>query len=49
MLKTIGTQARGRIEHLLGTRVHLSLWVQVKPGWTESESALAELGYEDRT
>lgn len=47
MLKAIGTQARARIEELLDVRVHLSLWVQVSPGWTESPQALAELGYED--
>jgi GTPase len=46
MLKTIGTQARERIEQLLGAHVQLSLWVQVNPGWTESRQALAELGYE---
>ncbi len=47
MLKAIGTQARARIEELLESRVQLSLWVQVSPGWTESGSALADFGYED--
>jgi GTP-binding protein Era len=44
-LKAIGTAARGRIEEMLEKKVHLTLWVRVTPNWTESESALAELGY----
>jgi GTP-binding protein Era len=45
MLKAIGTAARGRIEDLVGRTVHLRLFVRVTPGWTDSERALAELGY----
>jgi len=45
-LKAIGTAARVRIEKMLLKKVHLSLWVRVTPGWTESDSALRELGYE---
>jgi GTP-binding protein Era len=44
-LKTVGTAARARIEAMLGKKVHLALWVRVTPGWTESDEALAELGY----
>jgi GTP-binding protein Era len=44
-LKAIGTAARARIEELLEKRVYLTLWVRVTPGWTESASAIAELGY----
>jgi GTP-binding protein Era len=44
-LKAIGTAARGRIEALLEKKVHLTLFVRVTEGWTESESALADLGY----
>jgi GTPase len=43
-LKSVGTLARGRIEELLEKKVHLTLWVRVTAGWTESESALADLG-----
>jgi GTP-binding protein Era len=44
-LKAIGTAARGRIEEMLEKKVHLTLWVRVTPNWTESESAIADLGY----
>ena len=46
-LKSIGIEARARIEELLEKKVHLSLWVQVTPDWTNSDSSLAELGYVD--
>jgi GTPase len=45
LLKAIGTDARKRIEALLGRKAHLSLWVRVEPRWYESDSRLVELGY----
>jgi GTPase len=45
LLKAIGTDARKRIEALLGRKVHLSLWVRVEPRWYESDARLLELGY----
>jgi GTP-binding protein Era len=45
MLKRIGTNARLRIEELVGGRVTLKLWVRVTPGWRESARQLDELGY----
>jgi GTP-binding protein Era len=45
LLKAIGTQARFRVEKLLGQRVHLSLWVRVEPRWYESAAHMVELGY----
>jgi GTP-binding protein Era len=45
-LVAIGTAARERIERMLSKKVHLSLWVRVTPAWTESDSALRQLGYE---
>ena len=45
MLKEIGIAARKRIEHLVGHRVHLKLWVRVTPGWYRSDSGLKEMGY----
>jgi GTP-binding protein Era len=45
MLKRIGTNARLRIEELMGRRVTLKLWVRVTPGWRESIAQLDELGY----
>lgn len=45
-LKEVGTSARLQIERLLGTRVHLDLWVKVKKDWRNKPGALRELGYE---
>lgn len=33
MIKEIGTEARKDIEELIGTRVHLELWVKVREDW----------------
>jgi GTP-binding protein Era len=44
-LKAIGTDARARVEALLGEQVHLQLWVRVTPGWYESDARLREMGY----
>jgi GTP-binding protein Era len=46
-LKSIGTEARARIEELLERKVHLSLWVRVTADWTNSDRSLAQLGYVD--
>lgn len=45
MLKTIGTDARGSIQRLLGANVYLSLQVKVEPRWTERSDRLSSLGY----
>jgi GTP-binding protein Era len=45
MLKKIGKQAREELEHLLGKKVHLELWVKVKPKWKEDLRLLRTLGY----
>jgi GTP-binding protein Era len=44
-LKRIGTEARHAMQELFGSRVHLELWVKVKGGWADSETALRQLGY----
>lgn len=44
-LKKIGTKARMDLERLLGSRLHLKLWVKVKAGWSNDERALKSLGY----
>lgn len=44
-LKSIGTKARKDLELLTGRKVFLKLWVKVKSGWSDSESALRSLGY----
>ncbi|HIJ60592.1 MAG TPA: GTPase Era [Nitrospirae bacterium] len=45
MLKKIGIEARIEIEHLLGDRVFLELWVKVRKAWREDEKLLQSLGY----
>jgi GTP-binding protein Era len=46
LLKEIGTQARARVEALLGTQVVLRTFVRVTPGWYEKDSGLKDMGYE---
>jgi GTP-binding protein Era len=43
-LKQIGTRARQEIEHLLGHRCHLELFVKVEENWRDRASLLEELG-----
>jgi GTPase len=45
LLKSVGIDARRKIEALLGRKVHLALWVKVVPGWADSDARLVELGY----
>lgn len=45
MLKKIGQEARKDIEHLLGSKVFLELWVKVKKDWRNKQSQLYELGF----
>ena len=45
MLKRIGTDARLRIEELVGQKVNLKLWVRIDPAWRQSARGLEELGY----
>lgn len=46
MIKKIGTGARRDIETLLGSRVHLDLWVKIKDNWRDSEFLLRNYGYD---
>ena len=43
-LKEIGTRARQDIEHLIGHRIYLELFVKVEENWRNSERTLNELG-----
>jgi GTP-binding protein Era len=43
-LKEIGTRARHEIEHLLGHRVHLELFVKVEEDWRNRDGLLDEMG-----
>jgi len=44
-LKQIGSQARMRLEELLGGPIYLSLWVKVQTGWSENPQLLKQFGY----
>ncbi len=46
MIKKIGTGARRDIEALLGSRVHLDLWVKIKDNWRDSDFLLRNYGYD---
>jgi GTP-binding protein Era len=46
-LKQVGREARLELEELLEIRIHLQLWVKVKPGWTEDRRFLANLEPEE--
>jgi GTP-binding protein Era len=43
-LKDIGTRARHDIEHLIGHRCHLELFVKVEAGWRDKTNLLDSLG-----
>ncbi len=45
MLKKIGTQARKRMEHMLGCPVYLELLVKVREDWRNRKGILADLGF----
>ena len=46
MLKQIGTRARMDIAALLGSPIHLQLWVKVKKDWRDSDFLLKNFGYD---
>jgi GTP-binding protein Era len=45
MLKKIGTSARLQMEHMLGTKVFLELYVKAEPGWRDSRRFVEELDW----
>lgn len=45
MIRRIGTRARPSIEQLVGTRVHLELFVKVDPKWLSNRKRIESLGY----
>ena len=44
-LKRIGEQAREEIEHMVGCKVFLKLWVRVQKNWTRDAGAVRKFGY----
>ncbi|WP_397326746.1 GTPase Era [Paenibacillus sabuli] len=47
LLKEVGRMARTDIEHLLGSRIFLELWVKVKKDWRNHDRVLKDLGFRD--
>jgi GTP-binding protein Era len=45
-LKRVGRAARLELNHLLGGRFHLTLWVKVREDWADDARALQQLGLE---
>ena len=45
MIKAVGTDARGDLEHLFGTKVFLDLRVKVEKDWQRSDELLDRLGF----
>jgi GTP-binding protein Era len=45
MMKKIGTEARKELEELLGTKIFLSMFVKVVPGWREDPRKVRELDW----
>jgi GTP-binding protein Era len=45
-LKRVGRKARLELNHILGERLHLTLWVKVRESWADNARALTELGLE---
>ena len=46
MLRQIGEEARLDMERLMGTKIHLQLWVKVREDWRNRKGDLRTLGYE---
>lgn len=46
-LRDVGTSARKGMQQLFDARVHLDLWVKVRPDWPDDVRSLREFGYED--
>ena len=44
-LKQIGVQSREQIEHMLGTKVYLKLFVRVQKNWRKDTKAIQRFGY----
>jgi GTP-binding protein Era len=44
-IRELGSAARAKIEHLLGRRVYLDLWVKPLESWRKSRTQLGRLGF----
>ena len=48
MIKQIGIRSRQDIQRILGSRVHLELWVKVKERWRDSDFLIKNYGYDEK-
>ncbi|MBB72639.1 MAG: GTPase Era [Legionellales bacterium] len=46
VLKEVGKKSRIDMENFFGKKVFLELWVKVRSGWSDSNKAIRELGYD---
>jgi GTP-binding protein Era len=44
-IRSVGEAARRKVEHFLGTRVYLDLWVKPLKGWRKNRAHLGRLGF----
>ncbi len=44
-IKALGIRARQKIEEFTGSKIHLELFVKVRPKWRDNEAHLREYGY----
>ena len=49
VLKFVGSRARHALQELFDEKIFVRLWVKVSHDWTDSERALRQLGYEEKT
>ena len=45
-IRRLGTRSREKLEHFLGARVYLDLWVKVLPKWRKKAAQLKRLGFQ---
>ena len=48
MIKNVGIAARKELEKIVGKRIHLELFVKVKPGWKDDLENYRLLGLEKK-
>ena len=46
-LKVVASKARLDLERWFQQKVYLNIWVKIKPGWSDDEQLLRQLGYHD--
>ena len=45
MIKTIGERARKQMQYRFGNQTVLNLWVKIREGWADEQTAMSALGY----